>query len=149
MPRFFFNVRDHYGVVPDKEGCDLHGLSDALDEAKNSARDLAKQYIDSQKCFDQSCIDISDEGGVVVAALYVREIVDHPVFPKFSSYRVSAANLARTEGALVDAHTEYLANKLTFENERRSLDAREAAEDRRWLVEETELIAAIKFSQEH
>jgi hypothetical protein len=147
MPRFFFHIRDQYGSITDHEGCELEGIINALDEAKASARELAKQYIDRRQSFAEACIHVVDEEGIAVAALHVREVVTHPEYPKFSAYRLRAANLARIEGALDEAEREHLTRKLGFETERRSLDGREAEEDRRWLVEEAELIAAVQFSQ--
>ncbi len=146
MPRFYFNIRDYGGIAQDNEGNEFGGLAEALEEAKSVARELAKQYIDNRQPVAPACIDIADEDDIVVAALTVAEVIAHPDRPIFSARRLTAARMARTHGALADAEREHFARKLALANERRDLDRREAQEDKRWSVEEAELIAAIASS---
>lgn len=47
MTQYFIDLRDVRGIVRDEEGAEFSSLEEALDEAKASARDLIKQYLDN------------------------------------------------------------------------------------------------------
>ncbi len=47
MPRYFIDLRNKGGMARDEEGSDFAHLEDALTEAKDSARDLVRQFMDT------------------------------------------------------------------------------------------------------
>ena len=85
MATYFIDLRDDSGMIRDEEGADFATLEDALDEAKASARDLAKQYVDNRIALGESCIEVRDNGGQKVAVLTVAEILEHPIHPAFKN----------------------------------------------------------------
>ena len=44
MPRYFIDLRNKDGMAHDEEGAEFAHLKDALMEAKDSARDLVRQF---------------------------------------------------------------------------------------------------------
>ena len=85
MPRFFIDLRDQTGLVRDEEGAIYDHIEDALDEAKASARDLMRQYMDDRIPLSTSCVEVRDVQGRTVATLTVAEVLEHPVHPAFKS----------------------------------------------------------------
>jgi hypothetical protein len=85
MARYFIDFRDSTGMIRDEEGGDFSHLEDALDEAKASARDLVKQYLDDQTPLNETCVEIRDQQGRTVAALTVAEVLQHPIHPNFKN----------------------------------------------------------------
>jgi hypothetical protein len=85
MARYYIDLRDTQGMVIDDEGADFDHVEDALDEAKASARDLIKQYIDSGLSLDETCVEVRDSENRRVAALTVAEILIHPLHPAFKN----------------------------------------------------------------
>lgn len=86
MARYHFNIRDREGLTLDDEGSEFELFEEALDEAKASARDLARQLIASSTAVAEQCIEITDDGGIVLKALPVAEVVKHPNYPKFEDH---------------------------------------------------------------
>lgn len=63
MPRFFIDLRDSHGLIKDEEGAIFRHIEDALDEAKASARDLARQYDHPvHPAFKNDCTDEASPG---------------------------------------------------------------------------------------
>jgi hypothetical protein len=85
MAKFFIDLHDSNGVIADEEGGDFPHLEDALQEAKASARDLIKQYVDNRLPLSAMCVEIRDEKGRTVAALTVAEVLAHPAHPEFQN----------------------------------------------------------------
>jgi len=85
MPRFFIDLRDRSGLVRDEEGAIYSHIEDALDEAKASARDLAKQYMDERISLGSTCVEVRDVQGRTVATLTVAEVLEHPIHPAFKN----------------------------------------------------------------
>jgi hypothetical protein len=85
MVRFFFHVYEQGRLIPDEEGSLCADLDAAKTEAKASARDLARQALSEGQTVDDICVEIHDEGGRVLAALTIREILSHPDHPNFDS----------------------------------------------------------------
>jgi hypothetical protein len=85
MPHFYIDLRDDAGTIRDEEGASFTDIEEALDEAKATARDLAKQLISNRKPLSQSCVEIRDTQGRTVAVLTVAEVLDHPVHPAFKN----------------------------------------------------------------
>ena len=85
MTRYHFNIRDRQGLVLDEEGSNHRIFSEALTEAKASARDLAKQLLDNRTVLLEQCIEVTDDSGRILAALPVVEVLRHPNFPRFQS----------------------------------------------------------------
>ena len=85
MALYFIDLRDVGGMIHDEEGAQFASLEEALTEAKDSARDLVKQYLDNRTPLAESCVEIRDEQGRVVAVLTVAEVLEHPVHPAFKN----------------------------------------------------------------
>ncbi len=83
MPRYFIDVRNKGGMSRDEEGIEFVGLEEALTEAKDSARDLVRQYMDARTPLGETCVEVRDVQGRVVAVLTVAEVLEHPVHPAF------------------------------------------------------------------
>jgi len=85
MPRFFIDLRDKQGMIRDEDGAVFDHIEDALEEAKASARDLVKQYVDAKIPLSETCVEIRDSLNRTVAALKIAEIVEHPQHPEFKN----------------------------------------------------------------
>ena len=85
MPRYFIDLRDKAGMIKDQEGSNFRDLEEALDEAKASARDLVRQYMDREIPLTETCVEVRDVQGRTVAAVTVAEVLEHPVNPHFKS----------------------------------------------------------------
>ena len=83
MATYHFNIVDRHGVVPDEEGTDHRFFLDALKEAKESARDLAKHILENETVLMEQCVEVTNDAGQVLATLPVVEVLRHPHFPKF------------------------------------------------------------------
>jgi hypothetical protein len=85
MPHFFIDLRYKGGTAFDEEGAEFAHLEDALTEAKNSARDLVRQFMDDRTPLSETCIEVRDTDGHVVAVLTVAEVLEHPIHPAFKN----------------------------------------------------------------
>jgi hypothetical protein len=85
MPHYFIDLRDERGMIRDEEGSDFASLEDALTEAKDSARDIVRQFMDRRIALGATCVEVRDAKGRVVAVLTVAEVLEHPVHPAFKN----------------------------------------------------------------
>jgi hypothetical protein len=85
MPRYFIDLRNKGGMARDEEGAEFVHLEDALTEAKDSARDLVRQFMDTRTPLGETCVEVRDTDGQVVAVLTVAEVLEHPVHPAFKN----------------------------------------------------------------
>jgi hypothetical protein len=85
VTHYFIDLRDIGGMIHDEEGSEYANLEDALTEAKNSARDLVRQYMDNRTPPAESCVGVRDTQGRVVAVPTVAEVLDHPVHLAFKN----------------------------------------------------------------
>jgi hypothetical protein len=85
MPRYFIDLRNKGGMARDEEGAEFLHLEDALTEAKDSARDLVRQFMDDRTPLGETCVEVRDTDGHVVAVLTVAEVLEHPVHPAFKN----------------------------------------------------------------
>jgi len=85
MAHYFIDLRDTDGMVRDEAGSSFSSLEDALDEAKASSRDLAKQYTDNCLPLTEACVEVRDMQGRTVAVLTIAEVLEHPVHPAFKT----------------------------------------------------------------
>ena len=83
MSRFFLHVYDQGRLIEDTEGSECRDIEEALNEAKASAHDLAKQALARHEPADHICVEIHDENGKVVAALTAAEVIAGPQHPRF------------------------------------------------------------------
>lgn len=83
MQRFFFHVYQDHRRIEDREGTVCETTTQARTEAIQSVKELAKQAISSNVSPLQTCLEIVDEEGVIVAAITVAEILAHPTMPRF------------------------------------------------------------------
>ena len=59
MPRYFFNMRNGHGLVPDDEGTDLQDVEAAQQEAVRSIADLSKD-LNLQEGQHRLSIEVTD-----------------------------------------------------------------------------------------
>jgi hypothetical protein len=85
MTRYFIDLRNKGDMARDEEGAEFANLEDALTEAKDSARDLVRQYMDARTPLGETCVEVRDGQGRVVAVLTVAEVLEHPVHPAFKN----------------------------------------------------------------
>lgn len=85
MPRYFIDLREKAGMTRDEEGSEYPSLEEALTEAKDSARDLVRQFMDTRTPLGETCVEVRDTQGGVMAALTVAEVLEHPVHPAFKN----------------------------------------------------------------
>jgi hypothetical protein len=85
MPKYFIDLRDGSGLVQDQEGSNFPNLEEALEEAKASARDLVRQYMDREISLTATCVEVRDALGRTIAAVTVAEVLGHPSNPHFKS----------------------------------------------------------------
>ena len=69
MPRYFFDICDERGRIPDEEGTVCPNFDAALQEARTSARDLVNQHMEAGRSIAGSYIAIRNEDGGVVARM--------------------------------------------------------------------------------
>ena len=67
--RFYFNLRDEDGIIPDEEGSELADLEAARAEARASARELAIEDLRNGRPPRAWRIQISDPTGTVVESV--------------------------------------------------------------------------------
>jgi hypothetical protein len=84
MPKYYIDLRDQSGLIPDQEGRGFPNLEAALDEAKASARDLVRQCMDEKIPLPETCVEVRDDQGRKVAAVTVAEVLQHPTHPHFA-----------------------------------------------------------------
>ena len=77
MARYFFTVRDGDRVVPDPVGSEHADLEEAQFEARMTARDLLFDRLKTCDVIDGQEIDITDDGGVVLSTLRVRDVMTY------------------------------------------------------------------------
>ena len=83
MAKYFFKIHGSKGFIEHSKGDNFRYFAEALDEAKASARELAFQLLDDHESLANSCVEVTDENGKVLAALPVSEVLTHPNFPVF------------------------------------------------------------------
>lgn len=91
MPRYFIDLRDAGGIIRDEEGAVYGHIEDALDEAKESARDLVRQYMDDRVSLGSTCVEVRDVQGRTIATLTIAEVLQHPMHPTFKKTCAEAA----------------------------------------------------------
>jgi hypothetical protein len=67
--RFYFNLSDDEGLIPDEEGSELADLESARAEARADARELAIEDMRNGNCPRAWRIQISDSTGTVVESV--------------------------------------------------------------------------------
>jgi len=65
MPQYFIDFRDKGGMARDEEGTEFVHLEDVLTEAKDSARDLVRQFMDTRTPLGETCVEVRDTKGRV------------------------------------------------------------------------------------
>jgi hypothetical protein len=76
MPRYFFNLRDGDEFVPDEEGRHFPDLQHALEEARQSARDILAEQLRLGQKLDGQFIEIANETGAVLEKVTFKSVVD-------------------------------------------------------------------------
>jgi hypothetical protein len=74
--RFYFHIRDKSGLIPDEEGSELSGISEAIEEALLSARDFAADDLRRGTPITRRDIEIVDEDGVLLETIPVHEVLN-------------------------------------------------------------------------
>ena len=85
MPRFFFHIVRGGNEIADHEGNEFSSLEEAKTEAVASAQDVARQDIAENRSLKDTCIEIRDEIGAVLASIDIHEVLDRPKHPQFGT----------------------------------------------------------------
>jgi hypothetical protein len=83
MPRYFFHIIRGGKEIADHEGNEFSSLDEAKTEAVASAKDVARQDIAENRSLKNTCIEIRDEAGAVLASVDLHEVLDRPEEPHF------------------------------------------------------------------
>lgn len=75
MPRFFFNVHDGDEIIRDHEGVDVPALDDAIEEARQAARDLLAERVKHGAAIDSQAFEVLDDKGKAVLTLPFRSVL--------------------------------------------------------------------------
>ena len=75
MTHYFFNIVDHQGFVPDKEGEELPNDRAAIEKAEQSARELLANEVLARREIDAKRIEVRDERGGIISAIYLRDLI--------------------------------------------------------------------------
>jgi hypothetical protein len=75
MPRFYFDILDDEGTIPDYEGNECPNLGAARQEAEASARDLLTDDIRAHREVDNRRVEVSDACGRVVATFSLKDLL--------------------------------------------------------------------------
>jgi hypothetical protein len=76
MPRYFFHLHDGDELVPDEEGRYFPDLDHALEEARQSARDILAEQLRLGQKLDGQFIEIANDDGEVLDYVTFRSVVD-------------------------------------------------------------------------
>ena len=77
MRRYFFDVRDGDGVIPDEEGVVLSNLDAVQDEAARALADMARDEVratNSKGLMRDLAIDVRDDNGAVMRVKFTFQI---------------------------------------------------------------------------
>jgi Domain of unknown function (DUF6894) len=76
MPRYFFDLRDHDGVVTDEEGMELPSLDAVQEEAARALADMARDEVPlaGNGPARHMAIEVRDDDGPVLHARFTFEI---------------------------------------------------------------------------
>jgi len=72
MPRYYFHIRDGWGVVPDEEGMEFSNLFHAEAEGHASANDLALAALNEGHSVTAMAVEVADEDGNVLSRIKVQ-----------------------------------------------------------------------------
>ena len=76
MPRYFLNIRDGEAFVPDEEGRYFPDLDHAVEEARQSARDLLADQLRAGEKLDGQRIEIVDSSGRVLHQVTFKSVIE-------------------------------------------------------------------------
>jgi hypothetical protein len=71
MPKYFFQIRDGWDVIPDEEGMEFSNLKLAEVEGYASAHDLAAAAQFEGRSFAAYAVEIADEAGTVLSRIRI------------------------------------------------------------------------------
>jgi hypothetical protein len=71
MPRYFFQIRDGWEVLPDEEGMEFPNLNLAEVEGHASARDLAAAALFEGRSTAAYAVEIVDEAGTILSRIKI------------------------------------------------------------------------------
>jgi hypothetical protein len=73
MNRYFFDLRDQHGIVPDEEGLFLASLDAVQEEAARTLGDIAREPMNALQV-RQLSIEVRDDHGPVLCAKFSFEV---------------------------------------------------------------------------
>ena len=76
MSQTFFHLRDGVDTLPDPEGTELPNLEAARACAMRNAYSIMAEDTSKGRLNLNYCIEISDEGGIVLDTVYFRDLVE-------------------------------------------------------------------------
>ena len=75
MPRFFLNIRNGLGFIPDDEGQELPSAEHARDEAVKGARSLLSAEVSEGRLDLRGRIEVTDGQGKITEVVQFRDVV--------------------------------------------------------------------------
>ena len=76
MPKYFLNIRDGEAFVPDEEGRYFPDLDHAIEEARQSARELLADQLRAGQKLDGQRIEIVDDRGRVLRQVIFKSVLE-------------------------------------------------------------------------
>ena len=74
--RYYFNIRDREGLIPDEEGSDLPDIGAAMREARASARDFVADDLKADRPIHGRSIEIANAQGDVLDVFSVHDLLN-------------------------------------------------------------------------
>lgn len=75
MPRFFFNIYDSAGIIPDTEGMEFLDVDAAKREGEESARELLASDIRARRAINVQRVEVTTEDGTAIASFLFRDLL--------------------------------------------------------------------------
>jgi hypothetical protein len=75
MPKYFFHIRSHDSFVEDFEGIELAGENEAIEEARDAAREMLAERVRKGDVVDGHQFEVRDERGTKVFDLPFRDML--------------------------------------------------------------------------
>jgi len=73
--RYYLHVRERETVIEDVEGIELASTPDAVEEARESARELAADMIRRQQAVDRTTLELTDAGGKSLIVIPLMSVI--------------------------------------------------------------------------
>jgi len=73
--RYYLHVHERETVIEDVEGIELASTADAVEEARESARELAADMVRRQQAVDRTTLELTDADGKSLIAIPLMSVI--------------------------------------------------------------------------